>query len=67
MFVVPLHFAKEHKQMLAHTKKVLEYDGGSITINPMFHKLMTSLRTAAEVQRDSVDSVPNVSLMPLSA
>jgi hypothetical protein len=67
MFVVPLHFAKEHKQMLAHTKKVLEYDGGSITINPMFHKLMTSLRTAAEAQRDSVDSVPNVSLMPLSA
>jgi hypothetical protein len=55
MFVVPLHFAKEHKQMLAHTKKVLEYDGGSITINPMFHKLMTSLRTAVEKGEGSLD------------
>jgi hypothetical protein len=67
MFVVPVHFAKEHKQMLAHTKKVLEYNSGSIAINPKFDKLITSLRTAAEVQRDSVDSVPNVSVMPLSA
>jgi hypothetical protein len=48
MFIVPIHFAKEHKQMLAHAKKVLEYNGGSITINPRFDKLITSLRTAVE-------------------
>jgi hypothetical protein len=34
--------------MLAHTKKVLEYNVGSITINPRFDKLTTSLRTAVE-------------------
>jgi hypothetical protein len=33
MFVVPVHFVKEHKRMLAHAKKVLEYNGGSIAIN----------------------------------
>jgi hypothetical protein len=48
MFVVPVHFAKEHKRMLTHTKKVLEYNGGSIAINPRFDKLITSLRTAVE-------------------
>jgi hypothetical protein len=48
MFVVPVHFAKEHKRMLAHTKKVLEYNGGSIAINPRFDKLITSLRTVLE-------------------
>jgi hypothetical protein len=34
--------------MLTHTKKVLEYNGGSIAINPKFDKLITSLRTAME-------------------
>ena len=48
MFVVPVHFAKEHKRMLAHAKKVLEYNAGSIAINPRFEKLITSLRTAVE-------------------
>jgi hypothetical protein len=48
MLVVPVHFAKEHKRMLAHAKKVLEYNGGSIAINPKFDKLITSLRTAVE-------------------
>jgi hypothetical protein len=48
MFVVPVHFAKEHKRMLVHTKKVLEYNGSSIAINPRFDKLITSLRTAVE-------------------
>jgi hypothetical protein len=46
MFVVPVHFAKQHKRMLAHSKKVLEYNGGSIAITPRFDKLITSLRTA---------------------
>jgi hypothetical protein len=48
MFVVPVHFAKEHKRMLAHSKKVLEYNGGSVAINPRFDKLIISLRTALE-------------------
>jgi hypothetical protein len=48
MFVVPVHFAKEHKRMFTHAKKVLEYNAGSIAINPRFDKLITSLRTAVE-------------------
>ena len=48
MFVVPVHFANEHKRMLTHTKKVLEYNDGSMGINPKFDKLITSLRTAVE-------------------
>lgn len=46
MFVVPVHFAKEHKRMLAHTKKVLKYNGGST--HPRFDKLITSLRIGVE-------------------
>jgi hypothetical protein len=49
------HFAKEHKRMLAHAKKVLEYNGGSIAINPRFDKLITSLRTAVENGEGSLD------------
>jgi hypothetical protein len=55
MFVVPVHFAKEHKRMLAHTKRVLEYSGGLIAINPRFDKLITSLRTAVENGEGSLD------------
>jgi hypothetical protein len=55
MFVVPVHCAKEHKRMLAHTKKVLEYNGGSIAINSRFEKLITSLRTAVENGEGSLD------------
>jgi hypothetical protein len=55
MLVVPVHFAKEHKRMLAHAKKVLEYNGGSIAINRRFDKLITSLRTAAENGKGLLD------------
>jgi hypothetical protein len=34
--------------MLAHSKKILEYNGGSIGINPKFDNLITSLKTAVE-------------------
>ncbi len=27
LFVVPVHFAREHKRMLAHGKKSIEYNG----------------------------------------
>jgi hypothetical protein len=46
--LVPVHFAKGHKRMLKHAKKVLEYNGGSIAINPKFDKLITSLSPAVE-------------------
>jgi hypothetical protein len=59
IFVVPVHFTKEHKRMLMHTKKVLEYNGGSIAINPRFDKLITSLRTAVE----NVEGLIIVSIM----
>ena len=48
-FVVPVHCVKEHKRMLTHTKKVLEYNGDSIAINPWFDKLITSSRTAVQI------------------
>jgi hypothetical protein len=34
--------------MLAHTKCLMEQDGGLIDIHPRFNKLLVSLRTAVE-------------------
>lgn len=34
--------------MLAHRKRMLEYQSGLVSINPKFNKLITSLRTAVE-------------------
>jgi hypothetical protein len=34
--------------MLRHSKMILEKDGGRIAINPIFDKLITSLRTAVD-------------------
>ena len=48
MFVIPVPFSKEHKNMLAHCKEMLEYRNGYMSINPRFNKLITSLRTAVE-------------------
>jgi hypothetical protein len=47
MFVVPIHF-KEHRNMLAHAKKLMEYGSGVVAINPSYNKLITALRTAIE-------------------
>jgi|SRR5919106_2372728 hypothetical protein len=44
----PVVFAKEHKAMLAHSKELLEYLNGYISIHPNFSKLITSFRTAGE-------------------
>jgi hypothetical protein len=44
MKVEPVSFGKEHKGMLGHCKMLLEQ--GCIAINPIFDKLITSLRTA---------------------
>jgi hypothetical protein len=46
MKVVPVNFNKESKPMLGHCKMILENEGGRIAINPVFDKLITSLRTA---------------------
>ena len=48
MFVIPVAFSKEHKNMLAHAKELLEYQNGMVVINPKHNKLITALRTAVE-------------------
>ena len=46
MKVYPINFASKHKEMLGHANLLLER--GYIAINPTFHKLVTSLRTAVD-------------------
>jgi hypothetical protein len=46
MTVIPVPFATEGKNMIIHTKELLEYEKPLIAVNPRFHKLITSLRTA---------------------
>jgi hypothetical protein len=46
MKVLPINFNQEHKTILSHCKMLLE--DGCITINPVYDKLITSLRTAIE-------------------
>lgn len=46
MKVIPVHFSRDSRQMLAHTKLLLER--GEIMIHPRFDKLITALRTAFE-------------------
>ena len=55
MLVVPVHFAKEHKEMLAHCKKLMEYNGGQVAIHPKFDKLVTALRTAYDKGESVLD------------
>lgn len=55
MLVVPVPFSTEHKKMLAHTKKVMEYGGGQVAINPKFTKLIIALRTAIENGEGALD------------
>ncbi len=46
MTVIPVAFSTSAKDMLVHTKELLEYERPLIAINPTFTKLITSLRTA---------------------
>ena len=48
MFVIPVSFGKEHKNMLAHTKEHLENQNEEVAIHPRFNKLITSLMTGVE-------------------
>jgi hypothetical protein len=43
MMIVPVHFITEHKNLLNHTKLLLEY--GYLSINPSFTKIITALHT----------------------
>ncbi len=55
MFVIPIHFNKEHKNMLAYCKQMLEYNNGVVVIHPRFNKLITALRTAVEKGEGTLD------------
>ena len=46
MKVIPVRFSSDSRQMLAHTKMLLER--GEIMIHPKFDKLITALRQAFE-------------------
>jgi hypothetical protein len=48
MIIAPVNFNKEHKSMLGHCKMILENEPRKIAINPVFDKLITSLRTAVD-------------------
>ncbi len=54
MFIIPVPLAKYHKQMLAHTKEMMEYNNGLMAIHPRFNKLITALRTAVENGKGSL-------------
>jgi hypothetical protein len=55
MLVVPIHFGKEHRNMLAYAKKLMEYGNGVVAINPKFTKLIIALRTAVEKGEGTLD------------
>jgi hypothetical protein len=46
MNVIPVPFSIAGRDMIMHTKELLEYERPLIAINPSFTKLITSLRTA---------------------
>jgi hypothetical protein len=50
MDVLPVSFAAEHKEMLGHTKLLL--DRGSLAVASIFDKLLISLRTAHATEGD---------------
>src|SRR6476646_3844892 len=55
MKVVPIPFSTEGKNMLIHTKELLEFETPIIAINPKFEKLTTSLRTAISDELGKLD------------
>ena len=46
MTVVPVPFSTAGKDMIMHTKELLEHERPLVAINPKFERLITSLRTA---------------------
>jgi hypothetical protein len=48
MDVLPVSFNAEHKEMLSHTKLML--DGERVAIHPKYNKLLVALRTAVATE-----------------
>ena len=46
--IIPIPFNKEHKNMLAHCKRIDGIQNGQVAINPRFNKHFTSFRIAVE-------------------
>ena len=57
MFVIPVPFSKYHKEMLAHTKEMMEYHNGHMAIHSSKEKLITALRTPVENGGSSHDDL----------
>jgi hypothetical protein len=56
MNVIPVPFSTEGKNMIMHTKELLEHEYGSLVgINPKFDKLIISLRTAISTDDGKLD------------
>jgi hypothetical protein len=55
MTVVPIPFSTEGKNMIMHTKELLEFESPIIAIDPKFDKLITSLRTAISTDDGKLD------------
>ena len=55
MFVIPVQFSKDHKEMFAHCREMIEYQNGQVAINPRFTKLINALRTAVEKGDGTLD------------
>jgi hypothetical protein len=55
MTIVPVPFSTEGKNMIMHTKELLEFETPLIAINPKFDKLITSLRTAISTDDGKLD------------
>lgn len=55
MNVIPVPFAIAGKDMIMHTKELLEHERPLIVINPKFEKLITSLRTATSDDLGKLD------------
>ena len=55
MFVIPVPFSKYHKEMLAHTKEMMEYHNGHMAIHSSKEKLITALSTAVENGKGMLD------------
>ena len=50
MKVIPVSFMKEHIDMLAHTKRLL--DAEALAVSPTWNKLIVAMRTAYAVEGD---------------
>ena len=57
MLVIPVPFSKHHKEMLAQSKEIMEYNNGHMAINPSkLGKLIAALRTDMENRKGMLDN-----------